>query len=140
MINGFSYAFEDMQIILPGSPIPRDGVKAIEYGYSKEHTNVYGRGSKPVEMGRGKEEPSCKVTILQSLFEEMQAGLLPGKTLVHISPFTITVAYAPEGGEVTVDHILFSRVKSFKKGMKNGDGSMDVELEIVPGDILFNVL
>ncbi len=139
MINGNEYAWEDVQVILPGSVIPRDGVVSIDYEYEKDHTNIKGRGAKAVAMGRGSETPSANMTVLQSLFEEMQAGLPPGKNPTHIAPFTITVAYAPEGGVATVDQLVFVRIRKFKKGMKTGDGNMTIEMELLPGDINYNV-
>lgn len=139
MINGNEYAWEDVQVILPGKTIPNDGVAAIEYTTKKEHTNVYARGDKPIKMGRGKKEYSGMMTLLQSTVEEIQAGLAPGKDLTDISAFTIPVGYAPEGGVATIDTLLSVRISEFKKGMKTGDGNMTVDCNLVIGDIKFNI-
>lgn len=139
MINGNEYAWEDIAVILPGSAAPQDGVTAIEYETKKDHTNIYARGDKPVAMGRGKKEYNGSCTLLQSTVEALQVGLIPGKDLTNIAPFTITVAYAPEGGVATVDQLLFARVSSYKKGMKTGDGNMTIDCTLVIGDIKYNV-
>lgn len=139
MINGNEYASEDVKIILPGKPIPEEGVVAIEYEVMRDHKEVYGMGKDPVALGRGKKERKGSVTVLQSVVEGMQATLLPGQDLTDLPPFPITVAFAPAGGLVTVDHLLFCRIKSVPKNMKSGDDHMEVKLDLAIGDIKYNV-
>jgi hypothetical protein len=139
MINGNQYAWEDIRIVFPGNIAPIDDVVSIEYETTKEHTEIYGRGSKPVYMGRGKESHKATVTILQSRLEAIQISLPKGKKITDMAPFTITVSYAPEGSAATTDQILFCRVKSVKKGMKQGDTNMEIPLELAVGDIEYNV-
>jgi hypothetical protein len=139
MINGNEYAWEDIQVVLPGKTIPNDGVAGIEYTVKKDHTNVYARGDKPIKMGRGKKEYSGMMTLLQSCVEEMQAGLAPGKDLTDIAAFPIIVGYAPEGGIATVDRLLYTRISEYKKGMKTGDGHATVDCTLVIGDIKYNM-
>ncbi len=139
MINGNEYASEDVKIILPGKPIPEEGVVAIEYDVMRDHKEIYGMGKDPVRLGRGKKERKAAVTVLQSVLEGMQAILLPGQDLTDLPPFPITVAYAPAGGLLTVDHLLFVRVKSYTKQMKSGDDHMEIKMELAVGDIKYNV-
>lgn len=139
MINQNEYAWEDIQIVLPGKPLPIEGVVAVEYTEKKEHMNIYGRGSKPIRMGRGKTEYEGSITLLQSEIEALQQSLPAGKSLTQMVPFTITVAYAPEGGVSVVDQLLFCRIKEVKKGIKQGDGNMEVALSLAIGDIKYNV-
>ena len=138
MINGNEYAWEDIQVVLFGRVV--EGITAIEYSMKKEHTNIYGRGSKPIAMGRGKNEPTGSITLLQSEVEAIQAGLPKGMSLVDIPAFNIPVSYAPEtGGVVTTDTLFACRFAEVKKGGKQGDANMPVELPLVIGDIGFNV-
>lgn len=139
MINGNEYAWEDVQVLIPGKLIPIDGVAAIEYDESKDHTEVYGRGSKPVALGRGKTSFSGSMTLLQSEFEALQASLPVGKSVTQMTPFNVTVAYAPAGGVATVDQLVAVRIKKFKKGGKSGDDHMEVVCDLAIGDILYNV-
>lgn len=139
MIRRVEYAWEDIKVILPGSVIPDDGVVALDYEYKKDHSNIYARGAKPMAAGRGKEEPSGSMTLLQSTVEAMLAALPPGKNLTHIAPFTLTVSYAPEGGIAVTDQLIGVRIASFKKGMKTGDGNMTVDCSLVIADILYNI-
>lgn len=139
IINGNEYSWEDMEIIFLGKPIPMNGVTALSYEEKKEHTNIYGRGDKPVAMGRGKREYSGSITILQSELEAIQRALPSGKSMSDVTGFDITVSYAPKGGEVTTDRLRYCRVGGTKKGMKTGDANMEIELPLVIGDIVYNV-
>lgn len=139
-INGFQYAWEDIQIVLSGNSAPIEGVVEIEYTSKKEHTNIYGKGDDPHSMGRGKSEYSGKLVILQDELEAMQANFPGNKPLTKVAPFTITVSYAPDGGGPTVtDQIPFVRIQEVKKGMKTGDGNQTIELPFICGAIKYNV-
>lgn len=139
MINGQEYASEDIKIIMPGKPLPEEGVVAIEYTVKKDHKEIYGLGANPVALGRGKKEREGSVTVLQSVIEGMQSKVAPGKDLTDLAPFPITVAYAPAGGIATVDQLMYCRIKEVPKGMKSGDDHMEVKLMLAIGDIKYNV-
>jgi hypothetical protein len=133
------YAWEDIKIILPGTALPSDGVVGIKYDSNKEHVNIYGAGDSPVSMGRGKREFTASVTVLQSVIEGMQSSLPRGKSLLDLTPFNITVSYAPAGGTAITDQLIGCRIAKLPKEMKSGDTHMEVELEIIPFNIKYNV-
>ena len=138
MINGFEYSYEDISTVFAGKLLT--GFTAVKYKVKKDHKNIYGKGAKPVAMGRGKKEyDGSSVTVLQSELEAIQAQLPDGKDLTDLAPFTLTVSYAPEGGKITTDTLLFCRVMDYEKGMKSGDGNMEIELQLMVGDIKYNV-
>jgi hypothetical protein len=137
MINGFEYSWEDISISLLKRLIT--GFTAIEYTASKEHMNVRGRGSLPVAMGRGRKDFMGSITMLQSEVEAIQASLPKGKDLTDLAPFKVIVSYAPEGGVVTTDELLYCRFSSLPKGMNEGDGNMAITLPLVIGKINYNV-
>ena len=137
MINGFEYAWEDINLAIFGKLITN--FESIEYTASKQHTNIYGRGADPVAMGRGKKDYAGMLELLQSEVEAIQAKLPAGKDLTDVAPFTITISYAPEGGAVTTDQLTSCRFAEIKKGMKNGDGNMVCQLPLVVGKINYNV-
>jgi len=139
MINGNEYAWEDIAVIIPGKVAPIDGIEAIEYEESKEHTNIHGRGDEPVAFGRGKKDFSGSLTLLQSEFEALQQSLPPGRSVTSMAPFNITVSYAPEGGIDTTDLLIGVRIKKFKKGGKTGDDHMPVVCDLIIGKIDYNV-
>ena len=138
-VNRNEYAWEDIQVILPGTVLPAIGIAAIEYTTKRDHTNVYGKGHKPVSTGRGKTEFSGSITLLQSEFESMQQALIAqGKNLTDLTG-NITVAYAPEGGAATVDRLIGVRFLEIPKGGKTGDDHMEVVIPILPIDIEYNI-
>lgn len=134
MVNGNEYGWEDIQIVVEGKPIPLTGVQGVEYTSTKVHENIYGRGNRPVSMGRGKEDFSGKLTILQSELEAMQISF-GSRSLVNRAPFAITVAYAPETGPVVTDQLEGCRITNIKKGQTGEDTHATVEMELV----IFNI-
>lgn len=140
MINGTEYAYEDVQIVVEGKSIPITGVRRVEYGGTKNHVNLYGRGNVPVAMGRGKKEVKPgKLVIYQSEFEAMQAAMPPGKDILDRTPFAIVIAYAPEGAPTKVDQLLGCRISDYTKAIGDEDTHMEVELEFLPFKIKLNV-
>ena len=139
MVNGNEYSWEDISILIPGKATPVRGITDIMYTVKKDHTNIYGKGDKPVAMGRGKKEYEGEITLLQSEVEGMLSTLLPGQDITNIPAGIVTVAYAPIGGVSVVDQLLFVRFKEMPKGMKTGDGNMEVKIPLMIGDILFGV-
>lgn len=138
MINGQEYAWEDVAIVIEGKSIPITGVKSIEYGNTKVHENIYGRGNEPVAMGRGKKEmKEGTLVLLQSELEAMQQALPPGKSLTDRSAFAISVAYAPEVGTKTTDKLLGCRITDVPKSIGSDDTHMTVELKFLPFKIIY---
>ncbi len=141
-INGMrqEYAYEDIKILAFGSTVALTGVVEISYGVTREQVNIYAGGNKPVSMGRGKKEfPPVKMTVLQSLFEQLQASLPTGADLTDVAPFLITVSYAADVGATVTDHLIGCRVTKFDKGMKTGDTHKEIEMELLPFDVQHNV-
>jgi hypothetical protein len=132
MINGVEYTYEDIQVEIFGRVL--EGVEAVKYGATKNHYNIHGRGNKPVAMGKGKKDSTPgSLTIHQSEFEALQAATPRGKDPTDWAPFDITVAYAPEGGEITVDVVPNCRVSRWEKGMTTEEGHMTIDLELATG-------
>lgn len=132
MINGNEYAFEDLSVVILGRPIL--AFKEVEYGASKEHGNINGRGNVPVAMTRGKKEAKPgKLTIAQSEFEALVRATPAGKDPTDWSPFEMIVAYAPEGGVITTDIVPYCRVNEYTKKFSQDDQSMWIELTLTTG-------
>jgi hypothetical protein len=132
MINGYEYAFEDLNVVIMGRPII--AMKEVSYGASKEHGNLLGRGNRPVAMTRGKKEPKpAKLVIAQSEFEALVRATPVGKDPTDWAPFEMIVAYAPEGGVITTDIVPYCRVSDWEKKSSQDDQSMWIELSLVTG-------
>lgn len=138
-INGNEYSWEDIQVKMPHKTVPLEGAIDIKYKMSREHKNVYGRGAKPVAMGRGRKTMEGSLKMLQSEFEALQAQIVPGKDATDLILPVISVSYAPEGAAATTDLLLHVRINEFEKGMAEGDPNMEIELPLTIGDIQYNV-
>jgi hypothetical protein len=139
-INGTEYGWVDVRVILPGSTVPVDGVIGIKYKLKREKKNIKGRGGKVVARGRGSKDYEGSITVLQSVFEAIQAGVAAGKDITDIAPFTITVSYAMEGGgTVKTDRLTYTEFTDVEKGMKEGDMNAEIEIPLMIGEIEFNV-
>lgn len=137
MINGQEYAFEDIKLTIAGFPAVT--IQEVEYTSKKEITPIYGQGSKPRAHGRGKEEYSAKIVLLQSDVIAMLNTLPRAKRkLTYLAPFNVVVCYATEGGPVTTDIIKSCKVPEFKHGIKQGDGQMPIEIPLVALDIEYS--
>lgn len=139
MINGNEYAWEDIQVKVPHKPVPLEGIIDIRYKKTREHKNVYGRGSDPVSMGRGRKGYEGSMKILQSELSAWQQSLPPGTDITDYTIPVINVSYAPAGGAAETDQLLYVRINEFEKGMAEGDPNMEIELPLTIGKILYNV-
>jgi len=138
MIHGYEYAYEDMQCVVNGYPL--ENFQEVEYGASKAHANIHGRGAVPVAMSRGKKdaEPG-RLVVLQSDFEAMNMAAPVGTDPTDWKAFEMIISYAPEGGIIITDVVPFCRVNSWKKGMKTEDGHQTIELSLTTGIPQLNV-
>lgn len=138
MVNGQEYAWEDIQVGIGGLGEPLGGILGIEYGVKREHKNLGGRGADPHSMIRGNKEYEGTITLLQSEVERMQRAF-GSKPLTDRPPFPITVAYAPETGDKTVDALVACRIGEVKKAYKREDMGMVVDLPLIIFRIDYNV-
>jgi hypothetical protein len=138
MINGNQYAWEDVEVVLKGRPLI--GVIAVDYETETEKKNIYGRGKKAQYRGRGRESNTATITVLQSELEALQRTLKKGQKLTDIEPFDVVVSYASKrGGAITTDVIKDCEFIKVKKAIKEGDPNMEIPLELIVGDIEYNV-
>lgn len=129
MINGKTYAWEDISVKLPyGTLIKFD---SIDYNDSKEKEAIYGKGSNPVGEGRGNYSGEAKVKMLREEFNEFTAyAKKKSTTLYGLPPFQITVAYANEDEPITVDILPACSINKTTTGAKQGDKSVSVEINM----------
>src|SRR5689334_19943671 len=115
MINGNEYAWEDMQIVMPGKATPLTGIVAVSYATKRDKKHIHGAGADPHGIGHGKKEYTGKITLLQSTVEEIQQGLPAGKDPSDVRFPVLTVSYAPEGGVETTDQWEDWGITDFEK-------------------------
>jgi len=126
------YAWCDISIAFGGRILI--GVTEVEYAEKREKVLLYGRGCKPHGVAAGNYSYEGKMSLWQSELEAMTRDA-PSKDILGLS-FDLVVSYVPlDGGQIVTDilrHVEFTEVK---KGMKQGDKNMIVELPIIFIDV-----
>lgn len=122
------YSWCEMTIDWGGRII--EGITEIEYTKKQEKGVLYGRGCDPHKVLRGNKSYEGKVSIWQSELEAMTRDA-PDKDILKLN-FSIGVNYVPhDGGQMVRDTLISVEFTEVKKGMKQGDMNMIVELPII---------
>ena len=126
------YAWCDISIAFGGRILI--GVTEVEYTEKREKDFLYGRGCRPHGVVAGNRSYEGKISLWQSELEAMTRDAL-SNDILGLS-FDLVVSYVPlDGGQIVTDilrHVEFTEVK---KGMKQGDKNMIVELPIIFIDV-----
>ena len=135
LINGKSYEYADVTLIVLGIPIV--GTTAIEYGEVANTENIYATGRFPVSRAFGTVEPAAKITLLMEEVNNI-VTVSPNGRLYEIPAFDIVVTYT-DPSLITVTHKLRNgQFKNNKIGAATGDTSIPVELDLVISHIEWN--
>ena len=126
------YAWSDLSISIGGRIL--EGITEVEYTVKQEKDTLRGRGNKPHKITRGNKSYEGKITIWQSELESMIQDA-PGKDILNLN-FDVIVSYVPEdGGQSVTDVLSGCEFTETKKGMKQGDKNMQIELPIMFLDV-----
>ena len=112
----------------------------IEYDVEEDKKYIYGRGKKVRGIQGGDEKPTGSLTLGQSEVEAMireAQTTNPNAKLTDIS-FDIQVHYL-KGVDLVKDRIIGAEFTKQPKGMKQGDGDMEIVLPIMFMDVLYNI-
>lgn len=131
LINGESYAWSHIDFPLFGQVV--EGVSEISYSKKQEKTNNYGRGTKPVSRGRGKQECEGSITIEMKEAEWIKVKAAGG--LLGIKPFHIPVVFSGDGITMTTHVLQFCEFTEVSIEAKSGDTTINVTLPLIIGDI-----
>lgn len=124
-VSSSQYSWNDISVATGGRII--EGIEEIEYSAKQETKPLRGRGGKPHKILVGNESYEGKIVVWQSELEAMIKDA-PGKNILKLE-FDVVWSFVPEDGGKTVTDILVGcRIKEYKKGMKQGDTNMTVEL------------
>ncbi|MDA6068641.1 hypothetical protein NJT12_03320 [Flavobacterium sp. AC] len=127
-----NYSWNDISIAVGGRII--EGVDEIEYTAKQEKTVLRGRGTVGHKIVRGNKDFEGKIVLWQSEVEAMIKDA-PNNDILALN-FDVIWSFTPNDGGATVTDVLRScEVKEYKKGMKQGDQNMLVELPIIFLDI-----
>jgi hypothetical protein len=131
-VSSKQYAWSDLSISIGGRIL--EGITEVEYSSKQEKDTLRGRGNKPHSIIRGNKSYEGKITLWQSELEAMVKDA-PNKDILDLN-FDVIVAYVPEdGGETVTDVLVGCEFTETKKGMKQGDKNMLVELPIIFLDV-----
>lgn len=102
----------------------------MEYTIKQDKDYLRGRGCTPHGIVRGNKSGDGKIIIWQSELEAMTRDA-KDKDVLALS-FDIVASYVPhDGGQIVTDIIKNVEFTEVKKGMKQGDKNMLVELPII---------
>jgi len=131
LVNGVSYAWAHIGLVLFGRPV--EGVTAVSYKKKREKVNNYGRGSKPVSRGRGKEEYEASVTI--EMKEAEWIRMRANGSLLDIRPFDVPVVYSGDGVALTRHTLIACEILETGIETEQGATGITVTLPLLPADI-----
>ncbi len=117
-------------------------VMAIEYDVEVEKKQIYGRGKKVKGIQRQNEKPTVSITLGQSEVEALIREAQRTNPFAKITDITfdIQVHYLRADAVALVkDRILGFEATKVPKSMKQGDSDMEIKLDGLAMDILYNV-
>jgi hypothetical protein len=134
LINGVSYNWGSVSFVAGGLPIV--GITKIAYKKTQMKENIYGAGYAPVSRGYGNKEYEGSITIKREELNRL-IDAAPNKNIEEIPPFDIPVVFS-DGTRLQPrkDTLKMVEFKGFDMTTNQGDTSIDVEIELVIGDIV----
>lgn len=141
LINGTSYAWSQIQVLILNQPV--NEITAVSYEDTQEMQDNFGAGEYPISRGYGKVQAKATVTMAMAEVVALQAAA-PQKSLNRIPEFDVVVSYQqryglwpPVGGKIVTDVIKNCRFKGNKRDTKEGDLTIPVELEMITSHIIW---
>lgn len=137
LVNGVRHSWADIKVNLLGRTVT--GISAISWEEKENKANNYGAGQYPVSRGRGRIEPTAKMTLHAYEVNAILKALGPGKKLIDVGMFDITVAYLEAGSDGIITHVI--RNAEFlgdKRDVKSGDTHIEQEYDLICSHIEMN--
>jgi len=126
------YSWCNLAIVFGGRLL--EGVTEFEYTEKQEKDFLWGRGCKPHAIIGGNKTYDGKIIIWQSELEAMTRDS-KNKDVLGLE-FNIIVSYVPsDGGQMVTDILKNVQITDVKKGLKQGDKNMLVELPVLFTDV-----
>lgn len=138
--NSAEFAWSDVTVTLMGRVFDR--IMAVSYDVEIEKKQIYGRGSKVRGIQPGNERPTGSITIGQSELEAMirkAQETYPNAKATDLV-FDIQVHYLSVNGLALVkDKIVGAEFTKNPKNLRQGDSDMEIQMDFIAMDILYNV-
>lgn len=132
LINGVNYSWANITLILFGVPVV--GITKISYKKIQEKTNNYGRGSKPVSRGYGREQYEGSIELYTDEWKRIIAAS-PNRNPLEIAPFDIQVVYSGTRVLPEKDVLKFVEFLEDPLDANEGDTKLMVTIPLIIGDI-----
>lgn len=117
-----------------------EGVTAISYSDKEAKENVYGAGKFPIGRSTGNYEAEAKMSLYKEEADGLRLSLGPGKRVLDIAPFDVVVHYETETGSLLKDRIRNCEFKNDGVDIKQADGTIVTEYELLVSHIEYNVV
>lgn len=104
LINGVSYGFANIQMIIGGVPVI--GITKISYKEKQKKENLYGAGYEPVSRGYGNIEYDASMEIYMEEWQRIIAAS-PNRKPMQVPPMDVPIVFGGNGVTPT-KHVLKS--------------------------------
>lgn len=127
LINGTSYSWANIQIVMLGSTI--EGITKINYTRELKADPIYGAGQEIISYGYGHYVYSASIEILTE--EWRKISIAAGNNPLSILPFNITVLFlGSENGTVVPFTDVIYNCQFLKDGLSSTTGDTSIKVEI----------
>ncbi|MCL6612630.1 MAG: hypothetical protein K6T66_13935 [Peptococcaceae bacterium] len=129
MINGKSYSWEDISVVMPHGEMVN--FLNVDYSDGKEIEPTYGKGSNPTGYGTGNYSAEGKLTLKKEEHDKfVDWAKKQNKSLYRLPPFPVTVSYANEDQPTKTDILKSCKIVKVSQSGGQGDKELKVEYEI----------
>jgi hypothetical protein len=126
MINGFTYDFESIKLMLPtGLTL---GCESVDYGDEKGDEVITGTNGLPLGIGRGEYKGTCKMELQRFEYDKLNAFAAASGGFYNMPELPVIASYGNFGQPPVTDSLLVHFTKRSTKGAK-GDTNLVVSIE-----------
>ena len=126
MINGLTYDFESIKLMLPtGLTL---GCESVDYSDEKGDEVITGTNNLPLGIGRGEYKGTCKLELQRAEYDKLNIFSASSGGFYNMPPVPVIANYGNAGQAPATDSMLVHFTKRNFKGSK-GDTNLVVSLE-----------
>lgn len=126
MINGLTYDFESIKLMLPTGLVL--GCENIDYGDEKGDEVITGSNNLPIGVGRGEYKGTCKIELQRFEYDKLVLFSATSGGFFNMPPIPVIASYGNAGQPPVTDSMIVHFTKRNFKGAK-GDTNLVVSIE-----------
>jgi hypothetical protein len=126
MINGLTYDFESIKLMLPTGLIL--GCESVDYSDEKGDEVVTGTNGLPLGIGRGEYKGTCKLELQRLEYDKLNLFSAASGGFYNMPPIPVIASYGNLAQAPVTDTMLVHFTKRDFKGSK-GDTNLAVSIE-----------